>query len=84
LLGQPPPNAASGPALAMTFEAAKDLLPDWAAAMHGFRLSRAGRATTRIGVAGLGRTLRWALVNSAEARARRRAAELIQPAAGQG
>lgn len=82
LLSQRPPSAAAAPAMALAFDAAKDLLPDWAARMHGFRLSAARRAAARLGIKGLGRTLRWALVNSAEARARRRAAELAQEGVG--
>lgn len=81
LLSQRPPNAAAAPAMAIAFDAAKDLLPGWAAEMHGFRLSGPRRAAARLGVQGLGRTMRWALINSAEARARRRAAELAQQAA---
>lgn len=80
LLGQPAPSLAAAPALWAAFEAAKDLLPDWAARMHGFRLSPIGRGAARAGVSGLARTLRWALVNSAEARARRRAEELARMA----
>lgn len=76
LLSQKPASPAAAPAMAATFAAAKDLLPDWAAELHGFRLSAPRRAAARVGVQGLGRLLRWALVNSAEARARRRAAEL--------
>jgi uncharacterized protein (DUF2236 family) len=76
LLGERPPSRAAAPAMALTFDAAKDLLPDWAAAMHGFRLPAGRRTAARLGVKALGRGLRWALVNSAEARARRRAAEL--------
>ncbi|CAN7461735.1 hypothetical protein LJR225_003125 [Phenylobacterium sp. LjRoot225] len=67
--------------MSIAFDAAKDLLPDWAAEMHGFRLSAPRRAAARFGVRALGRTLRWALVNSAEARARRRADQLAQEAA---
>lgn len=81
LLTQPPPTPAAGPALALMFDAARDLLPDWAARMHGFRLSPPRRAAARLGLTALGRTLRWALVNSAEVRARRRAAELAAQAA---
>jgi uncharacterized protein (DUF2236 family) len=73
LLSQPAPSLAAAPALSITFDAAKDLLPDWAAQMHGFRLSGAHRAAVRLGAMGLARSMRWALVNSAEARARRRA-----------
>ncbi|WP_374468116.1 oxygenase MpaB family protein [Phenylobacterium sp.] len=81
LLSQPAPSAAAAPAMALTFDAAKDLLPAWAAQMHGFRLSPARRATVRAGVRALGGGMRWALTNSAEARARRRAAELAELAA---
>jgi uncharacterized protein (DUF2236 family) len=81
LLSQSPPSAAAAPAMSIAFDAAKDLLPDWAADMHGFRLSAPRRAAARFGVRALGRALRWALVNSAEARARRRADQLIQEAA---
>jgi uncharacterized protein (DUF2236 family) len=81
LLSQSPPSAAAAPAMSIAFDAAKDLLPDWAADMHGFRLSAPRRAAARFGVRALGRTLRWALVNSAEARARRRADQLSQEAA---
>ncbi|MGA0607905.1 oxygenase MpaB family protein [Phenylobacterium sp. VNQ135] len=78
LLSQKPPSGAAAPAMALAFDAARDLLPDWAARMHGFRLSPARRLTARLGLNALGRGLRWALTNSAEARARRRAAELAQ------
>lgn len=81
LLSQSPASAATAPAISMAFDAAKDLLPDWAAKMHGFRLSPPRRAATRLTVQALGRGMRWALVNSAEARARRRAEELAQEAA---
>jgi uncharacterized protein (DUF2236 family) len=81
LLAEPAPSRAAGPAMAVTFDAAKDLIPDWAARMHGFRLSPVRRAAARVGVHALARPLRWALVNSAEARARRRAAELAAEAA---
>lgn len=77
LLSQPAPSRAAAPAMAIAFDAAKDLLPDWAAELHGFRLSAPRRAMVRAGIQGLGGTMRWALVNSAEARARRRAAELV-------
>lgn len=76
LAAQPAPSAAAAPAMAAAFDAAKDLLPDWAAALHGFQLSPPRRAAARAAVRTLGRGMRWALTNSAEARARRRAAEL--------
>lgn len=81
LLAQKPHSAAAAPAISIAFDAAKDLLPDWAAEMHGFRLSPPRRARARLGVQALGRGMRWALINSAEARARRRARELAEEAA---
>jgi uncharacterized protein (DUF2236 family) len=84
LLAQPAPSPAAAPAMKLTFDAAKDLLPAWAAEMHGFRLSGARRATARAGIRALGQGMRWALTNSAEARARRRAAELAAEAGSAG
>lgn len=78
LASQPAPSAAAAPAMAAAFDAARDLLPAWAAELHGFRLSAPRRAVARAGVQALGRGMRWALVNSAEARARRRADELAR------
>lgn len=91
LAAQPAPSMAAAPAMAAAFDAAKDLLPDWAVTLHGFRLSPPRRAATRAAVRALGHAMRWALTNSAEARARRRAAELatasptgIQPSRSSG
>lgn len=75
LLNQPVKPSAR-PVARLMFEAAEDLLPDWAQAMHGFRLPPARRPAIRLGVRGLGGVFRWALTNTAESRARRRAAEL--------
>jgi uncharacterized protein (DUF2236 family) len=60
LLDQPPPSAAAAPVQALAFQAAIDLLPEWARRMHG--LSGPGLATPaiRLGVRGLADTLRWA------------------------
>ena len=80
LLSQSPPSAAAAPAMSAAFDAAKGLLPDWAAKLHGFRMSPPRRAAAWLAIQALGRTLRWALVNSAEARARRRARELAMSA----
>lgn len=76
LLSQPAPSVAAAPAMALAFEAAKDLLPGWAAQLHGFRIPEPRRRLNRAAVRAMGGTLRWGLVNSAEARARRRVAEL--------
>lgn len=77
---------ASSPAvdgfIKLTFEAAKDLLPPWAAQMHGFRQAPVSRPAVRAAARSLGAVLRWALNNGVEMRARRRAAELgLKPAA---
>lgn len=77
LAAQPAPSLAAAAAVAVAFDAAKDLLPSWAATLHGFRLSLPRRTTARAAVRTLGHAMRWALTNSAEARARRRAAELV-------
>lgn len=58
--------------------AAIDLLPGWAARMHGFDLGPR-RHIARAGLAGIGVLLRWALQGGSAQRARRRVAE--KPAA---
>ncbi|HEX5377686.1 MAG TPA: oxygenase MpaB family protein [Phenylobacterium sp.] len=66
----------SSPAVAqagrLIFQAAEDLLPPWAAEMHGFQKSLGRGPGLWLGVRGLGAALRWALPNSPERRARRR------------
>lgn len=74
LLSQTPPTAAMGPVSKLIFEAAQDLLPGWAAQMHGLHLPLARRPAVRVGAIGLGTVMRWALRNGAETRARRRVA----------
>lgn len=61
LLSAPPPSPALAPAHRLMLEAAIDLLPPWARAMHG--LSAAGPATplVRAGAGTLGAVVRWAL-----------------------
>lgn len=76
LLSEPAPSPAAAPFVALMFEAARDLLPEWAQRLHGFHVPAVRRPAVRLGVNGLGRVLRWALTNGAEARARRRAAEV--------
>jgi uncharacterized protein (DUF2236 family) len=44
----------------LTMEAAVDLLPGWARAMHGLRRPAMGRGVVRAGTAGMARTVRWA------------------------
>lgn len=62
------------PFVRLVFEAAKHLLPPWAARMHGFARHPIARPGLTLGVHGVGSVMRWALRNSAETRARRRAA----------
>jgi uncharacterized protein (DUF2236 family) len=52
------PAGASLQALAM--DAAVDLLPDWAARMHGLSVPRFRTPLVRLGTLGVARTLRWA------------------------
>lgn len=61
LLRQPAPTLALAPFRSLTMSAAADLLPDWAARMHGLTQPLAQRAGVRAGVAGVGSVMRWAL-----------------------
>lgn len=57
-----PPTAAVPSKILM--QAAVDLLPDWARAMHGLRRSRLSRPAVREGAWAMARTLRWAFDGS--------------------
>ena len=74
LLQSPPSSLAMGRFADLFFDAAKDLLPEWALTLHGVHIPLARRPAIRLGVNGVGRVLRWSLQNSVELRARRRAA----------
>jgi uncharacterized protein (DUF2236 family) len=82
LLDAPAVSPGVAPFAELFFDAAKDLLPPWAAQMHGFHVPVARRPAVRLGVNGVGRVLRWSLQNSAEARARRRVAAFEAQTAG--
>lgn len=69
----PSPGLLTRPFGHATIDAAIDLLPGWAAAMHGFR-APAVPHLTRARLAGMGMLLRWALEGGSAARARRRVA----------
>ena len=58
----------------LMFRAAEAQLPGWAARMHGLKVSFAEQAAVDAAVFGLARTLRWAMQDRAELRARRRVA----------
>lgn len=60
VLDQRPPSLSAMPIQAMTFQAAVDLLPDWARDMHGLDGPSLTRPLVRAGTTGLARTLRWA------------------------
>jgi len=60
VLGQKPDRLAAMPVQAVTFQAAVDLLPDWARDMHGLTGSRLAAPLVGAGTMGLARTLRWA------------------------
>jgi uncharacterized protein (DUF2236 family) len=60
VLGQKPDRLAAMPVQAVAFQAAVDLLPGWARAMHGLAGSRMAAPLVNAGTMGLARTLRWA------------------------
>lgn len=60
VLGQKPDRLGAMPVQAVTFQAAVDLLPGWAKAMHGFTGSGLAEPLVNAGTLGLARTLRWA------------------------
>lgn len=61
ILGAAPKNLAAAPIQAMLMQAAIDLLPADARAMHRLSASRLSRPALNLATAGLSRTLRWAL-----------------------
>lgn len=61
IVGAAPKNMASAPVQAMLMQAAIDLLPADARAMHGLGQSFVTRPALNLATAGLSRTLRWAL-----------------------
>lgn len=69
LLGQQPASLAMAPAQKLLMEGGIDLLPDWAARMHGLERPLIGRPAVRAGMAGIGSVLRWALRDGSAKRA---------------
>ncbi|URW74473.1 DUF2236 domain-containing protein [Sphingomonas donggukensis] len=53
-------SLAAVPVQALTIQAAIDLLPPWARALHGFGGAGVGAPLVRAGTSGIARTLRWA------------------------
>ncbi|EZP55001.1 oxygenase MpaB family protein [Sphingomonas sp. RIT328] len=69
LLRQPPARPAMAPAQALLMQGGIDLLPDWAARMHGLDRRPLARPAVRAGMAGIGSVLRWALRDGSAKRA---------------
>ena len=69
-----PRSAHPGPLLfqSVTNSAAIDLLPEWAAQMHGLPMPRAARPVVRGGAQGVAMALRWVLRDGSARRARQR------------
>lgn len=61
LLGQAAPSPALSPFRSVMLDAGVDLLPPWAADMHGFTASQRRRRATRAGAMGVGAILRWSM-----------------------
>ena len=61
ILGATPKNLAAAPVQALLMQAAVDVLPPFARAMHGLSASRLTRPGVGLATTGLSRTLRWAL-----------------------
>lgn len=66
LLSQHPVAPALAPFNALIFDAGVDLLPDWAAEMHGFLRRSVERRSTRLRARGAGAILRWAMTVDAK------------------
>lgn len=61
LIAQPSPSRLNAPVNAVMMRAGVDLLPRWAARMHGLQVPPGARPAVRLGAAGVGRLMRWAL-----------------------
>ena len=64
VLSQPSPSLAASPVQHLLLQAAVDLLPDWAKAMHKRRLHRPVRPLVRSGASVMARTLQWAFADA--------------------
>jgi uncharacterized protein (DUF2236 family) len=78
LLAQSAPNPVLAPPGRLFLRAGIALLPDWAAAMHGFERPALGR-TSAWALRRLAGALRWAIRDGSPARGARRAAALDKP-----
>jgi uncharacterized protein (DUF2236 family) len=69
LLSQQPHSLALAPMQALMMEGGIDLLPPWAARLHGLERPGGARPAIRAGMAGVGSLLRWALTDGVAKRA---------------
>jgi len=69
MLQQAPASLAMAPAQKLLMEGGVDLLPRWAARMHGLDRPLVGKPAIRAGMAGIGSVLRWALRDGSAKRA---------------
>lgn len=74
LMSQSPGHPALAPFGQVLLKGGAELLPDWAARMHG--IGRPPSIAIRAGVQSVGRVMRWALRDSSAKRAQRRVARL--------
>ncbi|WP_413071704.1 oxygenase MpaB family protein [Sphingomonas sp. 1P08PE] len=61
LIAQPSPSRLNAPVNAVMMQAGIDLMPRWAARLHGLDVPAAGKPAIRLGALGVGRLMRWAL-----------------------
>jgi uncharacterized protein (DUF2236 family) len=61
LLSEPAPNLLLAPLRRVVMLAGRDLLPAWAAQMHGFRGPQGDRPALTLGVRAAAKAMRWAL-----------------------
>jgi uncharacterized protein (DUF2236 family) len=72
LLSEPSPNLLLAPLRQVVMQAGRDLLPAWAAGMHGFERGPFGGAAATLGINGMAKVMRWALRDGSSVRARKR------------
>ncbi|MDR6127858.1 uncharacterized protein (DUF2236 family) [Sphingomonas sp. SORGH_AS802] len=61
LTNQPSPSRLNAPINHVMMQAGIDLLPEWAARLHGFIRPEIGKPVLRLGALGVGRLMQWAL-----------------------
>ncbi len=61
LIRQPSPSLLNAPVNAVMMQAGIDLMPRWAAQLHGLDVPAAGKPAVRLGALGVGHLMRWAL-----------------------